>query len=285
MPQFSRGEQMSTETEMFNSVVGKRIADLRKQQGLTQAELASRLSRRRTQAWMSNLESGLHNVNASDLFEIAAILESTVGDLSHTLSHPTSSKILLRDTLAELDARLPLEIPVYLQHDLGKPDPDPVDYHYSSTALGGAMGKRGYPPLQPGSLCVMIAERYYSSPKLDPTDLLTYNRIFPPVPDPDMRITDRVLVKLDEPHAGLSVHPGLIRPSGEVEMTLSGHQTTLFGEGTFEILGVLVLRRTMYRLSSTRRWIQSRFGIEKDERLAYYDVRQAEILSRIALDR
>ena len=147
------------------------------------------------------------------------------------------------------------------------------------------MAVRGHPPEQPGSFSVMIAERYYSSPKLDPTDLLTYSRNFSPVPDPDVRVTDRVLVKLDEPHAGLSVHPGLIRPSGEVEMTLSGHQVTVFGEGTFEIFGVLVLRQTMYRLSSTRRWIQSRFGIEKDERLAYYEVRQAEILSRIAPDR
>lgn len=259
---------MLTETAKFNSVTGRRIAELRKQKGLTQANLAARLSRRRSQAWISNVESGRRNVAASDLFEIAAILESTIGDLFHTLSRIHSSPLrLLRDTVNELDARLPLEMPVYLQRDLGEPDPVPVDYHYTSTATTGPPYDLSHPLLQIGDLSAMVVERYYSSPNLDPTDLLTYSKVSQPQPDPDVRVTDRILVKLNEPHAGLRVHPCLIRPSGEAEMTLSGHQATVFAKGAYEILGVLVLRRSMYRLSNTRKWIQRQFGIEKDERL------------------
>ena len=115
----------------------------------------------------------------------------------------------------------------------------------------------------------MVIERYYNAPKLDPTDLITYVLDVPPLPDPDSRVTDRVLVKLDKPHAGLTVHPCIIRTSGDVELTLAGHHTAVFEKCSFELLGVLALRRTMYRLSDTRSWIKSRFGIEKDERLAY----------------
>jgi len=237
---------MPRETEKFSSVIGYSIADLRKQHGLTQAELGSRLSRRRSQGWISNLESGNHDVNARDLFEIAEILESSVGDLSKTLSHPSSSRNLLRDTVDELDARLPQEIPVYLQSDLGEPNPKPVDHHYSSTALTHGSFENGNRQAPLKNLRVMIIERYYSSPKMDPTDLITYALDVPPLPDPDSRVTDRVLVKLDKPHAGLTVHPCIIRTSGDVELTLSGHQTTVFEKCSFELLGVMVMRRTMY---------------------------------------
>ncbi len=113
----------------------------------------------------------------------------------------------------------------------------------------------------------MVVERYYSSPKLDPTDLLTYTGTYVPFPDPDIRATDRVLIKLAEPYDGLHVHPGLIRVSGEVETTITGREPVVFSDDEFEILGVLILRRTHYRTSVVRTWIQRRFGIIKEERL------------------
>lgn len=259
---------MSTETEILYSVIGRRIAELRKQNKLTQADLASRLSRRRTQAWISNVESGRRNVNANDLFEIAGILDTTVGELFDTLSrtHSSPSKSL-SDFLNELSARLPIEMPVYLQRDLDKPDPEPIDYQYSSAVPGRSVFNKSRPLAQNGDLSAMVVELYYSSPSLDPTDLLTYSEILIPHPDPDPRVADRILIRLDEPHAGLRVHPCLIRVSGEAETTLSGHPTTVFAEGTFKIIGVLVLRRTLYRSSVIRAWIQRQFGITKDERL------------------
>ena len=114
---------------------------------------------------------------------------------------------------------------------------------------------------------MMVVERYYDSPKLDPTDLVTYSSVLTPHPDPNTSLADRVLVRLQKPHAGLSVHPCLVRSSGEVEMTLSGHSTTVIAKDAFEVLGVLVLRRTLYRSSVIRTWLQRQFGITKDERI------------------
>ena len=40
----------------------------------------------------------------------------------------------------------------------------------------------------------------------------------------------------------------------------------LFARDAFEVLGVLVMRRTLYRSSIIRTWLQRQFGITKDER-------------------
>ncbi len=259
---------MTTETEILYSLIGRRIAELRKHKGLTQAGLASRLSRKRSQVWMSTVESGHRSVNANDLFEIASILEATVGDLYSTLSQtPSSSLKSLRDTVSELDSRLPIEMPVYLQRNLGEKNPTPVDYQYMCKLPEGSVFNTDHAVSQGGNLSAMVVERYYDSPKVEPTDLLTYSDILTPQSDPDGRVTDRILVRLKEPFVGMDVHPCLINPSGDAEMTLSGHQKTVFPAGTYEILGVLVLRRTLYRTSTMRTWIQRQFGIVKDERL------------------
>ena len=85
------------------SVIWHSIGELEKQHGLTQTDLVSPLSLRCSQGCISNLESeNHHNVNASYLFEIDEILESTVGDLFKTLSHTSSSKKLLSETVDEL---------------------------------------------------------------------------------------------------------------------------------------------------------------------------------------
>ena len=259
---------MTVETEILHSLIGRRIAELRKGKGLSQSDLASRLSRRRTQAWVSTVEAGRRNVNISDLFEFAAIFDTTISELADMPFRSSSaSPISVGGLMHELDSRLPIEMPLYLQSDLGEPDAEPIDYQYSSNVPGKSVFNRADPVAQVGNLSAMVVERYYSSPNLDPTDLLTYNRILIPQSDPDVRVADRILVRLKKPHAGLSVHPCLIRSSGEAETTLSGQQTTVFAEDSFEILGVLVLRRTLYRSSVIRTWIQRQYGIVKDERL------------------
>lgn len=259
---------MTAETEVLYSAIGRRISELRKRKGLSQANLASSLSRKRTQAWVSTVESGRRNLNANDLFEIATILETTVGELFDTLSRsPGSPPRPLNEFLKEFNARLPIEMPVYLQRDLGEPDAEPIDFQYASSVPGGTVFNKDHPLAQYGNLIVMVVERYYSSPSLDPTDLLTYSGVLIPHTDPDVRVADRVLVKLDEPYAGMSVHPCLIRASGEAETTLAGHPTTVFTQGTYKILGVVVVRRTLYSSSVIRGWMQRQYGITKDERL------------------
>lgn len=58
-----------------------RIAALRKRRKFSQAELAKLLPKKRTQAWISTVESGQRNISALDMFEIATALGYPVEDL------------------------------------------------------------------------------------------------------------------------------------------------------------------------------------------------------------
>jgi len=259
---------MTTENTILHTLLGRRIAELRKGTGLSQSELASRLSRKRTQAWVSTVETGRRIVNVDDLFEIAAIFGVSVGELADRPSQFSSpSQHSLADFLRELNTRLPIEMPVYLQTNLGEQNIKPIDHQYTSNVPGRTLFDANYQLAQEGASKVMVVERYYDSPKLNPTDLVTYSSVLTPHPDPSTSLADRVLVRLQKPHAGLNVHPCLVRSSGEVEMKLSGHSTTVIAKDAFEVLGVLVLRRTLYRSSVIRTWLQRQFGITKDERM------------------
>jgi len=259
---------MLTQNESLNLSVGQRISELRKKKGLSQSELASRLSHRRTQAWVSNVESGRRQVAHGDLFEIASILETTLSGFYSYLSPATvSAPKSFSEMLSELEARLPIEMPVYLQSDLGDPDPKPIDFQYSSAVPGRTIFADNHPLTHSGSLKVMIVEQHYTSPKMDPTDLLTFTSAVLPVPDPDDRIAERIIVQLEEPLDGLVVHPGLSKKPGEVEITLSHSEKAVFKGDDYKILGVIAVRRTLYRASIIRTWIQRKHGIIKDERL------------------
>jgi transcriptional regulator with XRE-family HTH domain len=69
---------MTAASEILYATLGKRIAALRKQNRLSQSELAGLLPQKRTQAWISNIESGQRNISAFDLFEIASALDHSV---------------------------------------------------------------------------------------------------------------------------------------------------------------------------------------------------------------
>jgi transcriptional regulator with XRE-family HTH domain len=257
-----------TEKGSHNISVGPRIAELRKRKGLSQSDLASRLSRRRTQAWVSNVESGRHSVKHGDLFEITAILETTLsGFFSYLSQSPGPTSKSLSDMLADLDRRLPIEMPVYLQSDLGDGDPEPIDYHYGSSVPGKSVFNSGHPMAQSGDLSVMVVERHYNLPKMDPTDLVTYSGAILPVPDPDDRIAERVLVSVNEPLAGLWVHPALCKAPGEVKIALSRQRAVVLTSDAYSLLGVIVDKRTLYRSSVIRTWIQRRHGIIKEKLL------------------
>ena len=259
---------MSIRDGILHSGIGRRVAELRKRKGLSQSELASRLARKRTQAWMSTVESGSRNMNTEDLVDVATILEVAVGELFNDVS--TSSARVpksVREFLAELDTHLPVEMPVYLQRDMAKSPPAPIDYQYASSAPDNKIFGKYHPLANVGSMSVMVVEKYYDSPKLDPTDLITFTRTLVPVHDPHHRATDRVLIKLNEPYDGLHVHPGLIKAGGEVETMISGRDQVVFEGHEFGILGVLIMRRTLYRASTLRNWIQRQYGISKEERM------------------
>jgi len=258
---------MSTRVEFLNSTVGRRVAELRKRKGLSQSELASRLARKRTQAWMSNVESGSRSMNSEDLVNVAATLETTVGELFNNLStSPAEGPKSLNEFMTELDTRMPIEMPVYLQQDMGKTDTLPIDHHFASKAPANEVFNNVQLRARLKALSVMVVERYYESPRLQPSDLIAFNNSMVPVYDPDERVTDRVLIKLYEPYDGIYVHPGLINSSGDVEFEIIGRDPVVFAGNEFELLGVVIWRRRDYRPSLLRTWLQRKFGIAKDDR-------------------
>ena len=259
---------MATRDEFLNSTVGRRVADLRKRKGLSQSELASRLARKRTQAWMSNVESGSRSMNSEDLVNVAITLETTVGELFSNVANSTTGGVKpLVEFMSELVTHMPVEVPVYLQQDVGKTDNVPIDYNFASKAPANELFNKVQLRARWKSLSMMVVERYYESPRLQPSDLIAFNNSMAPVYDPDARISDRVLIKLYEPYAGIYVHPGLIKSSGEVEFEIIGRDPVVFASNEFELLGVMVWRRTDYVPSARRTWLQRKFGITKDDRV------------------
>ena len=258
---------MASRDEFLNSTVGRRVADLRKRKGLSQSELASRLARKRTQAWMSNVESGSRTMNSEDLVNVAITLETTVGELfSNVANSPAGGAKPLVEFMSELVTHMPIEMPIYLQQDIDKTDSAPIDHNFASKAPANELFNKVQLRARWKALSMMVVERYYESPRLQPSDLVAFNNSMTPVYDPDERISDRVLIKLYESYDGIYVHPGLIKFSGEVEFEITGRGPVVFASNEFELLGVMIWRRTDYVPSARRIWLQRKFGITKDDR-------------------
>ena len=258
---------MASRDEILNSTVGRRVADLRKRKGLSQSELASRLPRKRTQAWMSNVESGSRSMNSEDLVNVAITLETTVGELfSNVANSPVGGVKPLVEFMSELVTHMPIEMPVYLQQDVGKTNSAPIDYNFASKAPANELFNKVQLRARWKTLSMMVVERYYQRPRLQPSDVIAFNNSMAPVYDSDERISDRVLIKLYEPYDGIYVHPGLIKSSGEVEFEIEGRDPVVFAGSEFELLGVVIWRRTDYAPSARRTWLQRKFGITKDDR-------------------
>jgi len=53
--------------------IGRKIAEVRKQKGLTQKHIATKMNR--TPQWLSNIERGVRSISADELAQVANILE------------------------------------------------------------------------------------------------------------------------------------------------------------------------------------------------------------------
>jgi transcriptional regulator with XRE-family HTH domain len=257
---------MTKNGENEYAMIGRRLSELRKIKKLSQSQIALQMTPKKTQAWVSNVESGSRSISVENLSNMAKILGSSAGELLGDLS--ITSDRPMRSLSADFDdirTRLPIEMPMYLQRDLGTSGLVIIDYQYASSVSGHAIFDENHPLARPGSLNVMVVERYYSAPKLDVTDLITYTESLLPIADEDRGITERVLIKLHETYDGLYVHPALISTDGRAEFTLSKAESVVFETHEFDIIGVAIMRRTMYRSSVTRRWLQREFGIYKNE--------------------
>lgn len=259
---------MTASSDALYANIGSQIAALRKRRRFSQAELAKLLPKKRTQAWISTVESGQRNISAFDMFEIATALGYSIEDLysSAPIQHKVPPR-LLTNIVNELTTNLPNQSPIYLQRDAGNPDAQPFNYFYSGAGSTGSLFD------QSGRLSsydvpgAVIIERYYTAPKLDPTDVVMYNGAIVPRSNPDDQLSDRIMVKLKGPYDGLIVHPCLLTTSDEAATTIAGKKTIVFPLGSFEVLGVLTIRETLYLPSTRRAYLQQEFGIRKDERL------------------
>ena len=83
--------------------------------------------------------------------------------------------------MTELDTRMPIEMPVYLQQDIGKTDTLPIDHHFASKAPANEVFNNVQLRARLKALSMVVVERYYESPRLQPSDLIAFNNSMVPV--------------------------------------------------------------------------------------------------------
>ena len=268
--QTNKMRQNITSDKTIVMTIGQRVEIFRKRLNLTQSELAKRFNKPRTQAWISTVESGKVSINVADLIEIASILGKTTTDLIYANEGQEKARThSLNSIIKELNQKSPLELPVYLQRQLSDPTSEPIDYQYSSKFSGYTMlGDEGAIDSVHNQK-IMVVERYYSEPLLNITDLLSFSTEQAPHADLDTRSSDRVIAKLDKPYSGLDIHPGIFNIDGSLTTQIRGENPVHLKKGSYEILGVLILRRTLYKSSVIRTWLQRQHGLMKIERMGY----------------
>ena len=261
---------MTRYNQNIGMTVGQHVETLRKQLHLTQSQLAERFYKPRTQAWVSTVESGKVSINVSDLTEIASILGVSATDLIYANEgHEAPHTHSLNSIIQELNQKSPLELPVYLQRQLSNPHSEPIDYQYSSKFSGYTILGDDGSIESVHNQKIMVVERYYAEPLLNITDLLSFSTDLVPHADLDTRASDRVIAKFDRSYSGLDIHPGTFNIDGSLTTQIRGESPLQLKKDSYEILGVLVLRRTLYRSSIIRTWLQRQHGLMKIERMGY----------------
>ena len=254
----------------LNNQLGAQIANLRKAKGISKSELGQAMVSNRPQAWISSIESGRQAIKMVDLAQIADALGTNILEIISSLRDQSiRDEERLSDIVKGLIGRLPIEVPLFRQSDFDDPAPKPVDYEYGSFTTVGTEVLQG--SLNRDFLrndlttAALVVEKSYLTPRLDPTDILTFSTTVAPHTDDNIIVTDRVIAKLNQAIDGIKTHPGIIVPSGNFEMQITGHEKISLKPSDYDIVGVLIVRRTLYPTSLRRDWLHRKFGITKDE--------------------
>ena len=100
--------------------IGNRINYYRKRKGYNQGEFSKLIPGKRTQSWISSLESGKKRISVDELGYIADALgvniNALIGDSFQSMDE---SNVSIRETVQKLGKIIPTEIPCYLQSELG----------------------------------------------------------------------------------------------------------------------------------------------------------------------
>ncbi len=155
--------------------IGNRINYYRKRKGYNQGEFSKLIPGKRTQSWISSLESGRKRISVDELGYIAESLgvsiNALIGDSFQNINGPNVS---IRETIKKLGKIIPTEFPCYLQSELGTSENNPLMLEYSS--VGNLSGSNLDNEIEDysGYIFAMTVECYYDLPFFDPTDMAIY---------------------------------------------------------------------------------------------------------------
>ena len=114
--------------------IGNRINYYRKRRGYNHGEFSKLIPGKRTQSWISSLESGRKRISVDELGNIAEALGVSINSLLGDSFQKSinEANISIRETVQRLEKIIPTEFPCYLQSELGTKTGRPLMLEYSS---------------------------------------------------------------------------------------------------------------------------------------------------------
>ena len=251
--------------------IGNRINYYRKRRGYNQGEFSKLIPGKRTQSWISSLESGRKRISVDELGNIAEALGVSINSLLGDSFQKSinEANISIRETVQRLEKIIPSEFPCYLQSELGTNTGKPLMLEYSS--IGNLTGSNLDNQIEDfsGYIFSMAVECYYDLPFFDPTDMAIYRTdSMPSATTNDPIRGERIVIQLkNESFSGCSYHLATLTADGYAHLKLSnwGDIRTI-NRTDYSLIGTIMSRRTYYNYSVYRHWLQQSKGLHKEER-------------------
>ena len=259
------------------------IKRIRKNSGLTQAELASLLNIHQTH--LSKIESGEREPTKDIIKRIGLELGVDFKEFMDEYFPNRKTNLIgeqlrsVKEQIKNLVISLPIEIPCYLQRSEIHDDKTIIHYEYSANKglsasdLLPTMAHLDIASHDNPMVKGVFNERYYDYPRTDPTDLLIVNRTITPIdngpesgkfhPNHWSKYT-RVLIRTKKMYNGFKIHPALYIGSGKSLIKLTGKSQKIFDFIDYDVIGVIVSRRVYMGLSKSGSVLESKYGITKN---------------------
>jgi transcriptional regulator with XRE-family HTH domain len=250
--------------------IGNRINYYRKRKGYNQGEFSKLIPGKRTQSWISSLESGRKRISVDELGYIAESLgvsiNALIGDSFQNINGPNVS---IRETIKKLGKIIPTEFPCYLQSELGTSENNPLMLEYSS--VGNLSGSNLDNEIEDysGYIFAMTVECYYDLPFFDPTDMAIYRTDCMPSSSTEDPIRgERIVIQLkNESLSGSSYHLATLTVDGNAHLKLANWtDVRTIKRADYNLIGTVMSRRTFYNYSVYRHWLLQTKGLHKEER-------------------
>ena len=250
--------------------IGNRINYYRKRRGYTQGEFSKLIPGKRTQSWISSLESGKKRISVDELGYIAEVLGVSINSLlGDSFQSINESNISIRETVQRLEKIIPSEFPCYLQSELGTNTGKPLMLEYSSVRNLTGSNLDNQTEDFTGYIFSMTVECYYDLPFFDPTDMAIYRTdSMPSASTNDPIRGERIVIQLkNESISGCSYHLATLTVDGYAHLKLSSwDDIRTINRADYNLIGTIMSRRTFYNYSVYRHWLLQSKGLHKEER-------------------